>query len=231
MALNASKIAGGKEFKQQDPIESGSYPGRLVQIIDLGLQPQRPYQGQDKEPCQEIMLTYELVDEFMKDEEGNDILDKPRWISETIPFKGLKAEKAKSTLRYKALDPSEQFGGDFASTIETPVNVLVTQNPYKDKIYNNVQSISPMRPRDAAACPQLVNPSTVFDLDNPNKEVFGKFPPWVQDKLRANLNFNGSPLQKLVGNAPAERKEPVKKEEKPVIAAEDQPDAGSDNPY
>ena len=63
MALNANK-AGGDNFVPQANIAPGSYPARLVQIIDLGLQAQKPYQGKDKAPVQEIMFTYELVDEL-----------------------------------------------------------------------------------------------------------------------------------------------------------------------
>ena len=73
MALKAPQGNGNKQFAPQANIEPGTYPGRLVQLIDFGLQPQRPYMGKDKPPAQEIGLTYELVDEFMKDDDGNDI--------------------------------------------------------------------------------------------------------------------------------------------------------------
>lgn len=237
MALNAKNVQGAGGGNQ-DPIEAGSYPGRLVQIIDLGLQPQRPFQGQEKDPCQEIMLTYELVDEFMKDDNGDDIEDKPRWVSETIPFKGLYAEKAKSTLRYKALDPNEDHDGEFGKCIETPVNVLIVNNEKAGKVYNNVGGISPMRPRDAAACPELKNPSKVFDLDAPDLKIFNSFPQWVQDKIKGNLNFQGSPLQLALakgGDAGKKDKAP-KKDRKAAVPADDAdddaPDQGEDNnPY
>src|SRR6187402_3731535 len=122
MALNANKPqTGGKKFAPQANIEAGVYPARLVQLIDLGLQAQRPYQGKDKAPVQEIMLTYELVDEFMKDEEGKDIEDKPRWVSETLPFHGLFADKAKSTQRYLAFDPKQEYEGDFSKAVGSPI--------------------------------------------------------------------------------------------------------------
>jgi hypothetical protein len=224
MALNAKKIGGqGKgNFVPQANIEPGTYPGRIVQILDLGLQPQRPYMGKDKPPAHEIMLTYELVDEFMKDEQGNDIEDKPRWISETLPFYGLFADKAKSTQRYLALDPQQEHDGDFAKLIGCPCNVTVVNNAVGEKVYDNVAMITAMRERDAAKCPELVNPPRVLDLDNPDKEVFDALPQWVQDKIRGNLNFRGSPLEKLVGNAPAKKEEP--KKEKPAPKQEEDND-------
>ncbi len=224
MALNAKKIGGqGKgNFVPQANIEPGTYPGRIVQILDLGLQPQRPYMGKDKPPAHEIMLTYELVDEFMKDEQGNDIEDKPRWISETLPFYGLFADKAKSTQRYLALDPQQEYDGDFAKLIDCPCNVTVVNNAVGEKVYDNVAMITAMRERDALKCPELVNPPRVLDLDNPDKEVFDALPQWVQDKIRGNLNFRGSPLEKLVGNAPAKKEEP--KKEKPAPKQEEDND-------
>ena len=210
MALKAPQGNGNKQFAPQANIEPGTYPGRLVQLIDFGLQPQRPYMGKDKPPAQEIGLTYELVDEFMKDDDGNDIEDKPRWLSETLPFFGLFADKAKSTQRYKAFDPEEAWGGDFSQAIERPINVTVVNNAVGDKVYDNIATISPMRPKDAEKCPPLKNPAKVFDLDSPDLAVFNSFPKWIQEKIQANLNYEGSPLQKLLKNAPAPKKEAPK---------------------
>lgn len=247
MALNASKVAGGNNENRiiQANLEPGNYPARVVQIIDYGLQPQRPYQGQDKPPAQEIGITYELLDEFMKDEEGDDLTDKPRWISETFPLRNLKADKAKSTLRYNALDPQGGLGGDFSQLLGTPCMVTVVNNTVGDKTYDNVGNVGPMRPRDAANAPELVNEAKMFDLDEPNMVVFNGFPQWIQDKIKGNLNFKGSALEKALGNPPpaapkAEKAKPVKKDRKAAEPAEDppfdadNPEAGADdgnNPY
>jgi hypothetical protein len=232
MALNAKKAGNGgnKNITPQANIEPGVYPARLVQLIDLGLQPQKPYQGKDKAPVQEIMLTYELVDTFMKDEGGNDLEDKPRWISETLPFYGLFADKAKSTQRYLAFDPQEEFDGEFAKAIGMPINVAVVNNQVGEKIYDNIATVSSMRPRDAAKCPELVNPSKVFDLDAPDMAVFSALPKWVQDKIKGNLTFNGSVLEKALGGNPAKAAEKATK----VAPKEPTPDADAaddDTPY
>ena len=104
MALNAKTASSGGGMNIE-PLEPGTYPARLVQVVDLGVQAQRPYQGKEKDPVQEILLTYEFVDEFLKDEDGNEETDKPRWLSESMPLFNLSSERAKSTLRYNALDP------------------------------------------------------------------------------------------------------------------------------
>jgi hypothetical protein len=98
---------GGSNLPKQDPVAAGTYPGRLVQLIDLGVQKQPDYKGEPKDPIQMIHTTYELSDEFCKNEEGEDETDKPRWFSESFPFYNLDADRAKSTKRYLALDPDQ----------------------------------------------------------------------------------------------------------------------------
>lgn len=228
MALNASKIQGNGSNKSSkfimEPLDPGVYPARLVQLIDLGLQPQRPYQGKDKPPAHEIMMTYEFVDEFLKDEDGNDVEDKPRWYSETLPLYSLEADKAKSTQRYYALDPDGKFGGDFTKLLGTPVNVTVVHNKNGEKLYVNIANIAAMRPRDAQKCPELVNDPKYFDLDDPDLTAFGALPEWIGEKIKKNLNFKGSKLEKLLGGVA-----PEPKKEEP--APQEAPEEDSDRPW
>lgn len=76
-------------------LEAGGYPARVCRIVDLGKQ---PGSGQYPEPAYKLAVTFELLDEFMKevDSDGNIIMvqdpdeepgimmaknleDKPRW--------------------------------------------------------------------------------------------------------------------------------------------------------
>jgi hypothetical protein len=223
MALNA-KTAGSSQGPKQDLLEPDVYPARLVQIIDLGLQAQKPFQGKEKPPIGMVSFTYELVTEFMKDDDGNDIQDKPRWISETIPLHNLSADLAKSTKRYKAFDPSNQYDGDFIQCLDTPVNIIVTHNVSGDKTYVNVGDVTAMNPKKALACPELKNPAKYFDLDDPDIEVFNSLPDWIKKKITENLNFKGSPLERLLKGIPEKK---TAKEEKPKADEGD----GDNSPY
>jgi hypothetical protein len=214
MGLNASKAKGGAP--RTPPLEAGAYPARLVQVIDLGLQP-RSYKGEDKEPQQAIMLTYELVGEFLLDEQGEPQEDKPRWVSETLPLYPLGAEKAKSNERLKALDPQGKVEGDFTKLLGVPVVVNIVQNPSKtdaSKIYAKVSGLVPMRAKEVLNLPDLVNEPRFLDLDAPNKKVFDELPDWVKDKIRAGLEYRGSEAEKVfgVGGKAEAKKEPAKKE-------------------
>lgn len=231
MGLNAKDAPMGSGNKTKQPLlEVGGYPGRVVQVIDLGLQPQS-FQGEEKPPCREISLTYEFADEFCIDEEGNVQEDKPRWLSERFTLKNLKAEKAKSTLRYNAIDPNGKFKGDFTALISQPCIINVVHNPGKGKnagnVYNNVGSVSPVRAKDAANIPQLVNEPVVFLTDEPDLEVFEALPEFLRDIIKSNLEYQGSALQRaLEGGA--------KVASKPALKApvdEDDDDAGNDDDW
>lgn len=232
MGLNAKDVPFGGNSKPADPVDSGSYPARLVQLIDLGIQEQT-YNGETKPPKQEIMTTYEALDEFMKDEEGNDIPEKPRWFSENFALNNLGSELAKSTKRYYALDPNENYGGDWAKLVATPCMITLVQNPgkgaNKDRIYNKIANVSAMRPREVLKAHELVNEPKVLSLDSTDTETFQSLPDWVQKKIKSSLEWESTALYAALQKVPAKKKEEVKKSVKDDIPSEDTNDEDDGN--
>jgi hypothetical protein len=233
MGLNAKRNGGNNKNRVEQPqIESDVYPSYLVQLIDLGLQPQKAYQGKEKAPVQEIMLTYELSDCFMVDENGDELEDKPRWASETLPFYGLFADKAKSTKRYYAFDPDESFEGDFAQAVGMACNVTIVNNESNGKVYANIGNVATISAKKAEKMNPIKNPTKVFDLEEPDLEVFNSLPEWIRDKIKGNLNFQGSPLQALLGKGgEAKPKQEEKQKPKPRAADPDDSEEDDNNPY
>jgi hypothetical protein len=205
MALNANKVrsSGGKsKFKPQTPVAVGTYPARLVSIIDLGVQKRRPWKGEAKDPIAMIRCTYELTTEFMKDEAGNDDETKPRWVSEDFPFYSLNADRAKSTQRYLALDPQQSAGGNWPELLGAAVALTIVHNPNKDDstiVYANIGATSPIMKGMAVA--GLVNDTQMFDFDEPNMDVFNGLPDFLKDKIKGAENFNGSALAQALGGS------------------------------
>ena len=197
-SLKAPKSNGGGNGGQRPELEAGTYPARLVQVIDLGLQPQRPYQGQPKAPKHCIMTTYELNDEFMLDENGEVDEDRPLWVSEDLPMNPLTSDLAKSTKRYTALDPDHIHEGDWSEVVGEAVNVTIVLNKSGDRVYQNVASTAPMRAKDKARLAELKNEPKIFALSDPDLKVFLSLPEWIQEKIKGNLEFAGSPLEKLL---------------------------------
>lgn len=223
MGINAKNIpsTGGNKNPQQ-PIAAGNYDARLVQVIDLGLQPQRPFQGEEKPPAYTLYTTYELIDEFMLDEDGKEDESKPRWQSEEFPLFSLDADRAKSTKRYLALDADQDAEGDWGALLGNPVTVTVTAKEgtgkHAGKVFNNIGGTAPMRPKDVAKAEELKNSPKMFDLDQPDMEIFNKLPEWLQTKIKGNLEFKGSKLDVMLSGG-ANDPEPKEDHEKDNKAA------------
>lgn len=194
MSLNVKNI--GAKIENLEP---ANYPARLVQVVDLGLQPQN-FQGEQKKPLREIYLTYELSDEFMKDEDGQPIKEKPRWLSESFPLYNIKSEKAKSTNRYKSLDPSGAADGEFTKLLGNPLMITVVNNTNSvtKRTYDNVAATQPMRSKDVEKLAPLVNVPMLFLLDEPSLEMFNRLPPFVQNRIKSNLEYAGSKMEELL---------------------------------
>lgn len=219
MSLNAKKIPGGggaKRFRQP-PLDAGTYPARLVQVLGLGTQKQRAWEGQEKDPKFEIYTTYELLDEFVVNEEGEEDESKPRWMSERLPLHSLDSDLAKSTKRYYSLDPTEKKGGDWSELVGTACMLTITKS--KDKkgktddngepiYYNNIGAVQPMRDKDAKKAEGLKNDPKVFDPSDPDMEVYFSLPDWIRDIMKEALDFEGSALDKALEGV--DEKEEVK---------------------
>lgn len=201
MTFNANKLPnnGASKFKR-DPLDPGAYPARVVKLVTLGIQKERPFKGEEKAPRQKLRITYELLDEFLLGEDGEPDTTKPIWIEEEIAFLSLKADRALSTLRYYALDPEEKYKGDFSRLLGVPCMVTVTVDKSKDgKFYENVASVSSMTAKQAQKAPELVNKPVLFDFYDPDINVFNSFPEWFQKRLTDAVDFDGSKLHKLLG--------------------------------
>lgn len=215
MALNAANVPmGDGGGVKQEPIPVDTYPARVVQVLDLGLQPQE-YLGQEKPPRNEVNITYELLDIFIKDEAGKEDLEKPRWVGESFVLNNLKADKAKSTKRIMAIDPKGSCNGDLTKMVGMPCNVTIAHNIAKKNgnVYANVSMVSPASTR--REYPELKNNPKIFDLSNPDKDIFLSLPEFLQAKIKANLEFPGSKLDRLLNGAgaPVQDKAPVEARE------------------
>lgn len=225
MGLNLKNAKGGMK-NNTPPLEAGGYPSTLIHIVDLGLQEQAPYKGKEKDPIHKVLLTYELADAFLLDEDGQELPDKPRFLSEIMPVYPPTAEKAKLTQRYNTFDPDNHYEADLSKCIGTPVNVTVVLNERNGRIYENIAGVSRLRAKDIDKHPDPVNTPVVFDLEDPDMEAFNLLPEWIQKLIKENLNFNGSKLQHMLGDETTPNKNDVADPPSNV-----NPDDDEENPY
>lgn len=215
MALNSKKIKkSGGNFVEQPLLAIDNYPARVVQIIDLGLQDGGEWKGEKKPPVNKVHITYELVDAFMVDADGNEQEDKPLWLSEDLNMFHPDADMAKCNKRYKALDPQGVFDYDWSELIGASCTLLTVHKESKGKTYCNIGNVSPyVVSKRNPELPELQGDAKVFTLDAPDMDVYDKIPEWLQDKILANLEFKGSPLAKALKGESSNTPEPDVEEE------------------
>lgn len=207
MALKATDIPSTSNRTPQPALDAGSYPARLVGVAEIGQHAQE-YKGEIKAPKKELRITYELLDEYLVNEDGEEDLEKPRWLSERFPFNPSNSEKAKSTIRYTALDQTLQYEWDWSKLLGTPCMLTIVQNPGKGKnagrVFNKISGVSIMRPKEAAKARQLINPPYLFDFDMPTQESWEALPDWVKEECKKALDYKGSALETLLSGSTEE---------------------------
>ena len=196
MALNSKNIKSkNRDYIEQPLIPVDNYPCRVVQVIDLGLQDGGEWKGEKKPPANMLYVTYEMVDLFMLDKDDKEVEDKPRWLSEDFKMFGPIADKAKCNQRYLAIDPSLVHDYNWAELVNSPCYVMIAHKESKGKVYANVGTVTPyITSKRNPELPALQNPAKVFDLEEPDMEVFEALPEWLREKIKGNLEFKGSPL-------------------------------------
>lgn len=227
---------GNTRNLQEGQLENGSYAARVVRVVDWGVQPADPNDQYQKGPKHQINVTFELPEEFMQDEEGNDVEDKPRWVGRRIPLNPMSSDLATSTIWSKAIDVKGEHNGDWSQYLGMPAEVVLKQNGK----YTNISGVNPMRPSKAAKLAELKNEAFFFDLQNPDMDNFRKLSTWEQHMICQNIHFRGSKLYELLDgeavvwekgqkNAPKEKGEAPKEEkvqkeaEAPEINEDDVP--------
>lgn len=101
----ALKAEGRDDTKTQTSfsrrvIPTGTVSARFVEYIELGLQPQPPFQGKAKEPANEVRLTFELLgkDNIRKLDDGTEIADRI-----SVPMTIMLSDRAKYKKFFNAM--------------------------------------------------------------------------------------------------------------------------------
>ncbi len=238
MSMNAKDIPIAGAYERPAPVDPGTYPARVVHVVTLGVQPQRAFKGEEKPPTLELLVTYELLDEFMKDDEGNDDKERPRWITEIFPFRNLTSEKAKSTARYFALDPKVVHKGDWSKLVNTPCMVTIVVEEGKGanvgKMYENVDNVAPMRQKEMDKAPPLINEPVVVDFYDPDKDAVAKLPLWIRKRMAIAVDYEGSDVEEIIkalGDEPHKKVDNKKEDRKALQGAKEEVDDDSEIPW
>lgn len=164
---------------------------------------------------------------------GKDLADKPRWFDFEFTYNpdGFMGDRSHIYKFMQAVDafevkpnPEANIAGHPAKQLNEllgePLVVNLTQytktsGKNAGQQANKITGFMPMKSKDKREARPLINPTVFFDLGNPDLEAFGKLPggdaEWaIKNRVLANLEFEGSKLQQLLGmpsdKAPADNK-------------------------
>lgn len=188
MAL-AARSTGGNNKEQP---ENKMHDARLVGLVDYGHQPPFMWEGKMTESKYKVGFVYELVDTSME-ESG-----RPFWIEESVnvsDYEPKKPGQITSTMmkRVRTLDGingDSNNGKNLTGLLNKPCQVETQIN---DNGYAKLMGVS--KASDKYEYAELRNPTTVFNMDEPDLDVFLKFPEFKQNKIKQALDFPGSALE------------------------------------
>lgn len=171
-------------------VGEGTYMARVVSVIDLGKHQRKNWKTQEVEldkhnnPIIDRMLlvNFELPTERVVI--GED--DKPRWL--TKEYKLSFFEKSALTGLINAVSNGEQLKTLDQMIDRTCMVQVGTTSGGKDKVV----AVSPML--KGMEVPELQNPTKVFDIDDPDLEVWKVLPNFIKEKIKASENFAESDL-------------------------------------
>lgn len=181
-------IAKNKKGGDFEPLEAGSYPARIYQLLHIGTVP--GYQGmlQNK-----VRIGFELPTEMLVFDESKG--EQPRVLSQeyTLSF------SEKSNLRKlilacdpKALDIGEdglQEEFDVESLLGKELLVTVDQKPKKDGSgsYSFISSCT--RLPKGMNCPEQINPTQLLSYDKWSEETFQKLPDFLKKMIEVSHEY------------------------------------------
>lgn len=187
-----------KQKQDLGRIDDGTYPARVVQIIDLGMQVQTDWQTQEPKTYDdgntvikpEAYVNFEFPTERITINEE----DKPRWCGKQYVISS--HEKAALMGLMAATAPGSN---NVADALTKPCTVTIGSTSGGNAKVTNVAPIM-----KGMTVPELENPAVVFDFDNPDMSVWDNIPNWIKEKIKSATNYEGSKLSKLVEQTQSE---------------------------
>ena len=176
---------GGDQTRENPP--AGLTVGRCIKVIDLGTQ-ETMFGGKHQ-----IFVYFELPKHRIEID-GEDL---PMAISKKYTLSFNKKARLRQDLEQwygkkfddKQIDASGGF--DPSKILGRPAQIMITHDENNGKVYANINGLMPLP--DGAEAPAQENPSELFDLDDPDWDVFDSFGRGMQDWIAKSPEFQALP--------------------------------------
>ena len=197
MSLKAKR----KPANNIPPLDGGTYMSVCVGVIDLGEQYRQFDKQKQGKYAEECMFIFEIPSERVQ----VDGEDKPRWLSSKRYTVSLHERSALyqmlTSWRGKALSDAElDQAGDGFDLMQMAgqgamLSVSVAEKDDGSR-HNKIEAVTGF-PKGIPV-PETESEILVFDADDPDMEVFGKLPEWIQDVIRKSTQFaDNAPDEKV----------------------------------
>ena len=195
MSTNINNMSQGRQsgIDYGNP-QLGAQYARLIGYAYTGIHENKEYKGQKKPPSPKVILTFELLNDFITLEDGTQM---PRHISKKE--NAYSSENANLTKIYNTLDPTGHSGGDFGVLVRETTPCILTIG---QKVDTNGAPVGGVKITQISAVPggtdlsmirAAVNTPYIFDYDNPTPESYAALKKWQQQDVKEAEDFAASP--------------------------------------
>jgi hypothetical protein len=192
-----AKDSGGGNFKR---VPQGVFVARCYSLIDLGTQTTNGQYGVKEQ--HKIRIGWEL---FGEDDSGApltvDVDGHPMPMTISKSYTVSLHEKAAlrrdlAAWRGRDFNDEEAAAFDVSKLVGVYCMINVTESENSGKTYSNVGGITPLPSALKNSKPHPAHAEVVFDLDNPDMNVFDKFHDKLKDAIRTSPEFAAATGQK-----------------------------------
>ena len=182
--------------EQRKVAEAGARKAYFNRYIKAGIHTVEGYQGAPDKDVPQIIVGWELTDDFTDEDTPRPMWVKPFGIGAINDYN---TEKAKKTQYFSDMFLDYNPETDDASKyLGRGCRVVIKHNPGKGKHTGKVfANMSGVRDYDGEL-PPISQPPVFFDFYNPTKEALDNLFPWEVEYLEAAIDYPGSKLEMLI---------------------------------
>lgn len=193
----------------ETPFDAKGYLARIVQVVDMGKQPQSDWKTGEAKPSKyEVMITLEFPSVRNDD-------DKPSWLSKRYAFPQSWPEKSgikNNTNLYKLFStlvpdmltqadkwPEYYFMSDeiWDALLDKPCYVGIKMTSTGKPKVDSISTV----PDFAGEVPPLENPTLLFEVESGTVEQWKSLFPWVRDVITESENDSAKGAAKVLNDA------------------------------
>lgn len=170
---------------------AGNHPARCYRIVDLGIQ-LNDFDKNNPKHERRVMFSWQLTGELMKDGRPFSI---DKQYKDSLHEKANLRKMLESYRGIKYTDQEIASGVDYSQVLDLPCLLNVVHNPSGDRVYANIQSISPL-PKGLPAPPLTIKPY-VFDIEKWDAVVFDGISDYHKEIInfgKANMTRQAEPV-------------------------------------